>query len=136
MQTKIIHNIPKFRERRKELRRNSTEQEKILWQELRGNKLGYKFRRQHSIGGYITDFYCAECRLVIEIDGGVHSDSESKKYDIQRDLFLKSLNHTVLRFKNSRVEKHLNDTLVIILKTLIHLSHPSPKLGEGAKRVR
>jgi very-short-patch-repair endonuclease len=55
---KWIHNTVELKDRRKELRKNSTKAEQILWFELRNNKLGVKFKRQHSIGGYITDFYC------------------------------------------------------------------------------
>jgi len=55
---KWTHNIQNLRDRRRGLRQNQTKAEEILWFELRNNKLGAKFKRQHSIGGYITDFYC------------------------------------------------------------------------------
>ena len=58
----------------KELRKNSTAAERILWQQLRLRQLGeYKFRRQHPLGAYIVDFVCLEKRLVVEIDGGHHN---------------------------------------------------------------
>ena len=59
-------------ERAKELRRNMTPAEKILWHELRANKLGVHFRRQQIIAGFIVDFYCHKAGLVIEVDGDIH----------------------------------------------------------------
>lgn len=98
-------------ERRRELRKRSTVQEKKLWEELKNKKLGCKFRRQHSIGGYVADFYCAEKRLVIEIDGSYHDTVEYKEYDKVRDTFLHSLNHKILRFKNEEIDAYLEETL-------------------------
>ena len=59
-------------QRARELRREMTPAEKILWQELRGNKLGVHFRRQQIIAGFIVDFYCHKVGLVIEVDGDIH----------------------------------------------------------------
>ncbi len=64
--TKILYNNPKGKEVRRKLRKESTSQEKILWEHIRNNKLGLKFRRQYGIGGYILDFYCPAKRLAIE----------------------------------------------------------------------
>jgi hypothetical protein len=69
-----IHNNIIFKERRVELRRSETPTEKKLWWYLRNNKMGEKFKRQHSIGGYITDFYCADKRLIVELDGEIHNN--------------------------------------------------------------
>jgi len=76
-----IYNIKKFFDRRKDLRNNSTPQEDILWSKLKHSQLGFKFRRQHSIGGYIVDFYCPSKKLVIEIDGPAHLLKENREYD-------------------------------------------------------
>jgi very-short-patch-repair endonuclease len=122
-----IHSIQRMLERRKELRKASTQQENILWQELRNSKLGFKFKRQHSVGGYIADFYCAEVRLIIEIDGSSHDTADQKEYDKFRDEFLKELNHKVLRFKNSQINNELSNVLDEIKSNL----NPSPSLGEG-----
>ena len=78
---KWTHNNRTLSDRRKELRKNQTKAEEILWFELRNNKLGAKFKRQHSIGGYIADFYCHTLKLVIEIDGGIHKSKEQREYD-------------------------------------------------------
>jgi very-short-patch-repair endonuclease len=108
---KEVHNIQRMLERRKELRRNSTLEENILWQRLRNSQLGYKFRRQHSIGGYIADFYCAPLRLIIEIDGDFHNELEQKEYDGFRDGYLKQFNHGVLRFRNAEVRDNTENVL-------------------------
>lgn len=130
-----IHNIQNMLVRRRELRKRSTKQEQALWQKLKNKKLGYKFRRQHSIGGYVTDFYCAECRLVIEIDGSSHNKEVQKEYDIIRDTFLRDLNHTVLRFKNENIDSSLDKVIKKITLFFKDLSQPSPKLGKGKSGV-
>ena len=68
----------------KKLRQNSTKAETLLWNELRRHALGYKFRRQHPAWLYVVDFYCHSLRLVIEIDGGIHEDEETKSKDLQK----------------------------------------------------
>jgi very-short-patch-repair endonuclease len=108
-----IHNIRRLLDRRKELRENQTPQEEKLWWYLKDKRLGYKFRRQHSVGGYILDFYCKEKRLIIEIDGEVHNTKEAREYDVVRDKFFTELDYKVLRFKNSEVNE---DTKKIVEK--------------------
>ena len=78
-------------QRAKELRRDMTPAEKILWQELRGNKLGVHFRRQQVIAGFIVDFYCHKADLVIELDGSVHEGDEQKESDVERDKVLSGM---------------------------------------------
>jgi len=90
-------------QRAKELRRDMTPAEKILWQELRGNKLGVHFRRQQVIAGFIVDFYCHKADLVIELDGGVHDASEQRASDAERDKALGEMGLRVFRFKNEDV---------------------------------
>src|SRR5206468_12932704 len=88
--------------RGRKLRRDSTFPERRLWRELRGGRLcGLKFRRQHSIGPFIVDFYCHENRLAIELDGESHNDRGS--YDLERERFLKAENLRVVRFSNDDV---------------------------------
>lgn len=82
-----INNLNNLLDRRKELRTNQTKAEGVLWEYLRNKKLGVKFRRQHSIGGYILDFYCIEKKVIIEIDGEIHNKTEAKEYDEIRDKF-------------------------------------------------
>lgn len=113
-----VHNNKIFIERRKELRQNATPAEKKLWWYLRDNKLGAKFKRQHSVGGYILDFYCAKKKLIVELDGEVHNTEEAKEYDTVRDKFFKELGYTTLRFKNGEVESDMEKVLEEINKIL------------------
>ena len=108
---KWTHNNRTLSDRRKELRKNQTKAEEILWFELRNNKLGAKFKRQHSIGGYIADFYCQKCKLIVELDGEIHNQSEFRKNDIVRDKFFKELGYKGLRFKNEEVENNTEKVL-------------------------
>ncbi|OHB15224.1 MAG: hypothetical protein A2431_01915 [Candidatus Zambryskibacteria bacterium RIFOXYC1_FULL_39_10] len=103
-----IYSLVKLKERRRELRKRSTTQENLLWEKLRNRKIGCKFRRQHSVGGYILDFYCKEKRLLIEIDGGIHMKTEAKKNDEVRDKYFKEINFKILRFKNNDIEKDID----------------------------
>jgi len=108
---KWTHNNQDLLERRRDLRKNQTKAEEILWFELRNNKLGAKFKRQHSIGGYIIDFYCQKYKLIVELDGEVHNTKEAKEYDAVRDKFFNELGYKVVRFKNEEVEKDVEKVL-------------------------
>jgi len=76
---------PEKREFARNMRQNQTESERILWEEIRCKKLGFKFRRQCIITGWIVDFYCSELRLVIEVDGDYHKDRTEE--EIKQLLF-------------------------------------------------
>jgi leucyl-tRNA synthetase len=106
-------------------RQNPTEEEAILWQELRNSKLGHKIRRQHAIGVFIGDFACLDKKLVIEVDGGYHL--ANKEFDEARTEFLNSKGFKVVRFTNERVKKELKAVLSEIKTTL----DQSPSLGES-----
>jgi len=96
----------------KELRKKLTSCEKVLWQHLRSNKLGgLKFRRQHPINHYIADFYCHEARLVIEVDGPIHSRPDRKQHDEQRDGVMQDFGIMILRFSNDEIRYHLHSVL-------------------------
>ena len=113
-----INNLAKLKDRRRELRRNETKQEKLLWWHLKAGKIGCKFKRQHSVGGYILDFYCGEKKLVVEIDGGVHNAPEALEYDKVRDNFFKELGYSVMRFSNLEVDSNVFRVLTIIKEKL------------------
>ena len=89
------------REKRKKPRSLPTKAEYVLWQELREQKIGYRFRRQVSIDAFIVDFYCHELKLIIEVDGPIHE--EQKEYDYEREEYLKNLGYFILRFTNEEV---------------------------------
>ncbi len=112
----FIHNDPKLKLRRKDLRNSATKEEKFLWLNLRNNKLGYKFTRQYSFGPYIFDFYCTKAKLAIELDGLQHKNN--KEYDKERDSFAEMQGITVLRFWNSEV---INDIENVIKKIKVCL---------------
>lgn len=97
----------------RELRKNATPPEEIMWACLRDRQLlGAKFRRQHPVGRYIVDFCCLHHRLVIELDGSVHATQLG--YDRERQLDLEARHFTVLRFSNDQVEQDLEATLEAI----------------------
>jgi very-short-patch-repair endonuclease len=110
---KVFYN-PKLTERAKELRKNATFAERLLWKRLRSRQLlGYQFMRQKPINNYIADFYCSKLHLVIEIDGQTHSEKE--KYDKHRENYLKDLGLTVIRFDGYYIINHIDDALESIV---------------------
>jgi very-short-patch-repair endonuclease len=111
----IIPYNPKLKELARELRNNSTKSEIILWKELKGKFEGkYDFHRQKPLDNYITDFFCYELKLVIEIDGETHNWEEVQQKDFQKESRLNELGLNVLRFPDSDIFKHLEPTLEII----------------------
>ena len=115
----MIHNRPILKSRRKELRNNSTPAEKLLWSVLQHSNLGgYKFRRQHSVGAYILDFYCPSECLAVELDGDSHFTDEAIEYDRERTAYLNSLGIKVLRFLNTDVYDNLNVVCERILEEI------------------
>jgi very-short-patch-repair endonuclease len=118
---------PKIFENARFLKKVMTNSELILWKELRGRKLkGYKFRRQHPIASYVVDFYCHECKLIIEVDGKIHSVDDNTEYDNARTIELESLGLRVIRFTNAEVEENISKMLSKILVNLT--SPPAPLL--------
>jgi very-short-patch-repair endonuclease len=108
--------IIKTRDRAKRLRREPTDAEAKLWSHLRANQLGVKFRRQHPIGPFITDFCCPERHLVIELDGAQHL--EQTAYDARRSAYLFSRGQRVLRFWDDAVLTSIDAVLEQIKTTL------------------
>lgn len=113
-----------LKEHAEDMRKNPTEAESAMWEMLRGKNLDAKFRRQHIIGDYIVDFVCLDKQLVVELDGGYHSDPEQQELDRQRTNFLQSKGFSVLRFTNEEVLGNTDETLTIISNALKHLSTP------------
>ena len=103
-------------QRAKELRRDMTPAEKILWQELRANKLGVHFRRQQIIAGFIVDFYCHKAVLIVEVDGDIHDLQQEE--DARREKVLSEMGLRIIRFGNDEVVKDLF-TVVGKIKTLV-----------------
>ncbi len=110
------------------LRRRSPDAERHLWHHLRDRRLaGYRFRRQEPIGPYFADFVCLDTRLIVEADGGQHSDAS--KRDDERTRYLESLGYRVVRFWNHEILGHTDAVLEQIHKHLINSPHPRPLPG-------
>jgi very-short-patch-repair endonuclease len=106
--------------RARELRRAMTPAEKKLWQHIRYGQLGdAQFRRQHAVGPYIVDFFCAKAKLVIEIDGDVHADPEQAKRDTERTEWLnEQKDYRVIRFWNNEVLRNMESVRMKISEAL------------------
>ena len=92
----------------RELRKNMTDAEKLLWSKIRRKQLkGYQFYRQKNIGDYIVDFYCPAGKLIVEVDGGQHCSEQGFEKDRNRDQCLTRLGFTVLRFSNTEVLRNI-----------------------------
>jgi len=126
---KLTHNVlnaERMKWRRKDLRNKETPAEKLLWGKLRNCQLGVKFKRQYSVMNYVIDFYCHPARLAIEIDGGIHTVQTTKKYDVYRTGYIKSLGINEIRFKNYEVINNLEKVVLQIKNSL-----PSPEIRRG-----
>jgi very-short-patch-repair endonuclease len=119
-------------------RSRATEAENALWQLVRGNRLGHRFRRQHAIERYIVDFICLPAWLIVEVDGEYHFEIEQAEYDSGRTHDLQKLGFHILRFTNEKVIQHPDYVLNLISIHLTkHLPNPKPSgspspQGEGA----
>ena len=115
---------PRTKTNARSLRKNMTNVERLLWGELRCRQLqGFKFRRQHPLGRYIVDFVCIELKLVIELDGGQHS--EQQDYDERRSQWLGQRGFKVVRFWNNDVIENLEGVMERLCCCLPS-SRPSP----------
>ena len=120
-------NKPTLVDRRKLLRNRPTAAEEKLWYVLKSKQTGFKFRRQHSIGPFIVDFYCPKFKLVIELDGDSHFMTKEKTlYDQQREQYLKSLGMIVLRFVDTEIFESIDQVWEITCSYLRdpHLTSP------------
>lgn len=117
---KQVHNISILKDNRKSLRNAPTHAEATLWLKLRRSQLdGKKFRRQHSVGSYILDFYCPEHQLAIELDGADHFTKGGRGNDAERTAYLNNLQIKVIRFENRLVFEKMDWILGEISKHLI-----------------
>ena len=102
-----------IQQRARELRQEMTPAERALWERLRNRRLGgLKFRRQHPLGRFIADFYCASHRLIIELDGPVHK--AQRDYDAARAEHLRERGYRILRFSNEQVLNDIEKVLKVI----------------------
>jgi len=123
-----IRTTANIQRRAKELRKEATPAEKVLWERLRGKRLGgFKFRRQAPMGKVIADFYCPECKLIVEVDGDIH-DFQIEE-DIQRTKEIESFGYHVIRFRNEEI---LSNIELVLEKILDACKLPSPRMGRRA----
>ena len=110
--TRMLFYNNKLKKYSRELRRNMTDAEMLLWSKLRRKQLkGCQFYRQRIIGNYIADFYCAKSSLVIELDGGQHYTDEGMEADKERDNYMKREGLKVLRFSDRDIFKNLEGVM-------------------------
>ncbi len=122
----FIFNDPELKERRRELRKNSTPAEIELWKRLKNKALnGRKFRRQYSVGKFIIDFYCPEERLGIELDGSMHFTSENIEYDKNRTDVINYFNIKIIRFENYMIMEDIENVLEVIKRNFNTTPGPS-----------
>ncbi|WP_281178777.1 endonuclease domain-containing protein [Sphingomonas pruni] len=130
--------VPPNVTRARQLRRDMTYPEILLWQRLRGSPGGFRFRRQHPIGAdYVADFYCSSARLVIEVDGEVHASAGAQKGDTTRDAYMRSRGLDIVRIPAREVLGNADDVANSILSLAARPLHhraspdgPPPRSGE------
>ena len=110
---------PEIFRRAEELRKNMTEAEMVLWERLRKNQLGIRFKAQHPIERFIADFYCHKARLVIEVDGEIHNFQQ--EYDLGKAAEIEKYELKILRFTNEDVFNKIDQ---VIEKIKINLQRP------------
>lgn len=105
--------------RAKQLRKDMTDAEHVLWSYLNRRQMdGHHFRKQHSIGPYVADFACVKSRLVIEVDGFTHTSDFELAHDKKRDAYMKSLGWKILRFWNEDIYRDIDSVLGEIIDTI------------------
>ena len=118
-------------------RQYATEAERLLWHYLKEKKIGYKFRRQHIVGEYITDFINLKHKLIIEVDGKYHQEAEQVIKDAQRTQYLEQKGYTVIRFANEEVFNHMEDVIKKIKETIMAIdSHNTPQTARFAQNTQ
>ena len=116
-------------ERARSLRKSMSDAERVLWHALRGKQLdGERFRRQHPIGRYVADFVCLERRLIVEVDGGQHSEDAHIADDARRDQWLTAEGYRVVRVPTTEVHANLAGVLDTIWAVLREL--PSVRMSQ------
>ncbi|MFA4919516.1 MAG: DUF559 domain-containing protein [Thermodesulfovibrionales bacterium] len=116
---KFLKNDPTLKQRRRELRNNQTEAEKTFWSHVRNKQFyGLRFLRQYSISPYILDFYCPSMKLAVELDGGQHTQHESRIYDSTRSEYLKAHGIDIIRFWNHEVLLNISGVLAEVTKKI------------------
>jgi very-short-patch-repair endonuclease len=106
-----VYNNQNTKDNRRQLKKQMTEAEQMLWKHIRNDSLGVRFRRQYGIGSYIADFYSPTLKLVIELDGSQHFTPEALEYDKIREEFMNSLGIKTIKFNNNDVMTNIEGIL-------------------------
>lgn len=119
MRHQQFHNLRYLKQRRQKLRNTATPAENALWQILKGKQLnGAKFRRQHSVGNYVLDFYCPEFKLAIELDGQGHFEEAQMLKDAEREKFINEFGIKIIRIENKNVFENVDSVITFIEENL------------------
>lgn len=117
----------------RKLRQDATDPEALLWACLRNRRMNKrKFRRQHPLGPYVLDFYCADLKLAIELDGGQHNTPEGKQHDKAREAFLRSQGIETLRFTNDDMMQNTDGVMNVIWDRTAFTPQSSPSSKTGS----
>jgi len=118
------------------LRQAQTEAERRVWFELRDRRfMGLKFRRQHPVAGFVTDFSCFEAKIIVELDGGQHNLEPAKEQDNQRTKILQSQGYRVIRFGNNDILSNMNGCLEE-LRAVVATSSPQPSPPKEERELK
>ena len=135
----MIKYDPKLKQEARRLRSQMTDSERALWARLRRKQVqSVQFYTQKAIGNYIVDFYAPKAKLVVEVDGSQHKDSDHAAADSRRDAYFGSEGLRVLRFDNLQVLKEIEGVMEVILRAVaesLEENPPNPPFEKGGKRV-
>jgi leucyl-tRNA synthetase len=116
---------PALLKRAREMRQPQTPAEATPGRALRNRNLKYKFRRQHPVDHFIVDFYCAQAKLCIEVDGAAHLEPSQKEYDAARTAYLEELGYSMIRFTNDDVRYNVDAVVDEIVRKAENLLSPT-----------
>ena len=127
----------KLEDRARRLRTQMTDSERALWERLRRKQVhSVQFYRQKPIGNYIVDFYAPKAKIVVEVDGSQHMESEQAARDLQRDTFLASRGVRVFHFDDIQVLKEIEGVMEVIFAAVsesVEANPPCPPFAKGGK---
>lgn len=132
-----VYNFKEYKSLRQSLRNSLTYPERILWNKLKNQVTGFKFRRQHGVGSYVADFYCPKVKVVVELDGDIHGIDNRMVYDSERDKFFSSKGILVLRYQNKEILNNLEAVWNDIKNHCDELSTtPAPLLSKEGIKIK
>ena len=104
------------------MRKIETRAEKLLWIRLRNRQVaGFKFRRQHPIGYFVSDFYCHEIKLIIELEGKIHDKKEQKEYDKLRKELIETWGYKIINFRNRQIYNDIENVMQCVKETALKI---------------